>query len=199
VSSLVICLVISTPHHDVQNKIVSTTWYRAIHPALIRVFALFLLLGMLAVFSPAKSKTSPSIERDYVVALATANDFLHAWQIRDQETGLLLLTDRLKQRTTEQALISFFLTGTSQRQGYEIGRGKKLAPGRYQFPVSLLQERPPATSKRMRAPASILVVIREGKNDWPLTNCLDLFWPWHPKDFSRRQFHHRRFSSNPLK
>jgi hypothetical protein len=52
----------------VQNKIVSTTWYRAIDPALIRVFALFLLLGMLAVFSPAKSKTSPSIERDYVAA-----------------------------------------------------------------------------------------------------------------------------------
>lgn len=123
---------------------------------------------MLAGPSPAKSKAAPSIERDYVVALATANDFLRAWQIRDQETGLLLLTDRLKQRTSEQALVNFFLTGTSQRQGYEIGRGKKLAPGRYQFPVSLLQEHAAATSKRMRAPASVLVVIREGKNDWAI-------------------------------
>lgn len=103
-----------------------------------------------------------------MVALATANDFLHAWQVRDQETGLLLLTDRLKQRTSEPALISFFVSGASQRLGYEIGRGKKLAPGRYQFPVSLLQERAAATSKRMRAPASVLVVIREGKNDWAI-------------------------------
>ena len=119
--------------------------------------------------SPAKSKAGgPSIERDYVVALATANDFLRAWQVRDQETGLLLLTNRLKQRTSDQALVNFFLTGTSLLQGYEIGRGKKLAPGRYQFPVSLLQERATASSKRTRAPASVLVVIREGKNGWAI-------------------------------
>jgi hypothetical protein len=147
---------------------VPTTRYRTIIPALTRVFALFLLLGMLSGSSPAKSKPGLSLERDYVVALATANDFLHAWQVRDQETALLLLTDRLKQRTSEPALISFFVSGASQRQGYEIGRGKKLAPGRYQFPVSLLQERAVATSKRMRAPASVLVVIREGKNDWAI-------------------------------
>ena len=166
-SSLVTCFVISTPCHDVQNKIVSTTRYHTINPALIRVFALFLLAGILAIPSPAKSKTGLTIDRDYVVALATANDFLHAWQVRDQETGLLLLTDRLKQSTSEQALISFFLPGTSQRQGYEIGRGTKLAPGRYQFPVSLWQERA-AGSKRTRAPASVLVVIRAGKNDWAI-------------------------------
>jgi hypothetical protein len=135
---------------------------------LIRAFALFLLPAMLAIPPSQIIKTGLTFDRDYIVALATANDFLHAWQIRDQETGLLLLTDRLKQHTSEEALVSFFLTAPSQRQGYEIGRGKKLAPGRYQFPVSLLQERASASSKRTRAPVSVLVVIRAGKNDWAI-------------------------------
>jgi len=33
---------------------------------------------------------------DYVFALGTANRFLHAWQTGDLETGMVLLSDRMR-------------------------------------------------------------------------------------------------------
>jgi hypothetical protein len=135
---------------------------------LTRAITLFLLLGILTAAASAKPKRPAlAVDSDYVLALATANDFLHAWQTRDPETGLLLLTDGLKQRTAENALANFF-TGTSQRQSFEIGRGKKLTGGRYRFPVSLFQKRATDNSKWMHPEPSVLIVVRTGKNDWAI-------------------------------
>lgn len=133
-----------------------------------RALVSFLLLGILAPSSPAKPKKPETpLDSDYVLALATANNFLHAWQSRDPETGLLLLTDRLKRRTNENTLDNFF-AGTSQRQSFEIGRGQKLARGRYRFPVSLFQKPAASNSKWLRPETSVLVVVKAGKNDWAI-------------------------------
>jgi hypothetical protein len=120
-----------------------------------------------------RSRGLPPIDPDYVFALATANDFLHAWQTQDSETGILLLTDRLKQRTAANVLDNFFSPGGCQRQGFEIGRGKRLAAGRYQFPVSLFQKRAKTTFaqtafKKPRPQPAALIVVRAGKNDWAI-------------------------------
>ena len=130
-------------------------------------FPAALLLLALATPCVARSKvTPPAVDSDYVLALSTANDFLHAWQVQDRETGILLLTDRLKQRTSEIALMNFFSSPAPCTQSFEIQRGKKLAPGRYRFPVSLFQKT--SGAKRMRPQPSSLVVVRTGKSEWSI-------------------------------
>ena len=137
--------------------------------------ACFLLLAILPASLSAKpfasaraTKPVPPVDAEYVLALAAANNFLHAWQTGDPEAGLLLVTDRLRQRTTENALVNFFSPGPSQWQSFEIGRGKKLAPGRYQFPVSLFQKSAAANCRWMRPETSVLIVVKAGKNDWAI-------------------------------
>jgi hypothetical protein len=107
------------------------------------------------------------VDPDYVIALSAANHFLHAWQTNDQETGILMLTDRLKQKTSQDLLSVFFSSTSYARQSFEIGRGRKLGPGRYRFPVTLFQNSGKAT-KMMRPQSSTLVVIRAGKDDWAI-------------------------------
>jgi len=106
---------------------------------MLRCAIALLLLAFLAPLSFSKSKIIPPADSDYVLALGAANDFLRAWQRQDCEAGILLLTDRVKQRTPEDALVSFFSRTVRRAQSFEIMHGKKLAPGRYRFPVSLFQ------------------------------------------------------------
>jgi len=105
------------------------------------------------------------VDPDYVYALATANHFLHAWQTQDQETAVLLLSDRLKQSTPDAAL-EIHLNPRTKLQSFEIGRGKKLAPGRYQFPVSLFPT--PPNARWMHPQTTELVVVKAGKTDWAI-------------------------------
>src|SRR5579872_767806 len=93
----------------------------------------FLLAGT----ALARVKPKPdSVDRDYLPALAAADRFLHAWQVQDQEGGLLMLTDQAKKRSSEQRLDEFFSPG--DLAAYQIGAGKKLKAGCYTFPVALL-------------------------------------------------------------
>jgi hypothetical protein len=129
-----------------------------------RTLVASLLLLIFAVPSPGKSKTAPPVDPDYVYALATANHFLHAWQTQDQETAILLLSDRLKQRTSESSLDALLTSAISKPQSFEIGRGKKLAPGRYQFPIALFQ----AKAKWTHPQTAALVVVKNSNNDWAI-------------------------------
>ena len=132
--------------------------------------ATVLVLGILLTTCLGRTKVTPrTVDADYITALSTANGFLHAWQMQDRETGILLLTDRLKQRTPEDALMSFFSSPTAHTQSFEIQRGKKLAPGRYRFPISLFQHAATSGSKWMRPQTSSLIVVKTGKSEW----CID--------------------------
>ena len=128
---------------------------------LIRSLLASLLLITLAMPSLGKSKAAPPVDSDYIHALATANHFLHAWQTQDQETAILLLSDGLKQRTSESSLDALLTSSISKPQSFEIGRGKKLATGRYQFPIALFQAKAKWTHPQIAA----LVVVKNG-NDW---------------------------------
>ncbi len=136
---------------------------------MIRTLATFWLLAVLAIPSPGKSKPpAPPVDPDYIYALGTANHFLHAWQTQDQETAILLLSDRLKQSTADIALDGFLTCKGSKPQSFEIGRGKKLATGRYRFPIALFQNPANSTSKRLHPQSSALVVLKTGKNEWAI-------------------------------
>ncbi len=131
------------------------------------VCALILLLPSIAL-AKAKPKTaSGTIDPDYVAALATANRFLHAWQVQDHETGVLMLTDSAKQHLSEDRLDAFFSAGEATAEGFEIARGKKLQAWRYRFPVALWQTVSGKKSKP-HSRFSEIIVVRTGKDEWAI-------------------------------
>jgi hypothetical protein len=109
------------------------------------------------------AQSSPDAE--YVSALAVANKFLYAWQSHDEEAGLLLLTDAVKKSSTEDRVATFFTSAPLAT--YEIGRGKKLKPGLYVFPLALYKSEP-GKDKLCPPRYSQLNVIRTGKEDWAI-------------------------------
>ena len=85
--------------------------------------------------SSHSSSSASSVDSDYISALATANHFLYTWQSQDEEGGIVMLTDAAKHHTSSDKLDSFF--SHSETVSYQVQRGKKLAKGRYVFPVAL--------------------------------------------------------------
>ena len=148
--------------------IVLTTTVRFMRRLISVIVCLQLSLGFVAPLASGKSKTNPSVDSEYVLALGTANDFLRAWQTQDREAGILLLTDRLKQRTSEDGLENFFSCVAGKSQSFEIARGKKVAPGRYRFPVSLFQKPANRGTRWLRPQSSSLVVVRTGGSEWSI-------------------------------
>jgi hypothetical protein len=83
-----------------------------------------------------------------------------AWQSGDVENGMVLLSDRAKEKATTDVVERFF--SNSGPSAYEIGLGKLLKRGRYEFPVVLV-----GTSKNhARRRFSSIVIVDTGKNDW---------------------------------
>jgi hypothetical protein len=128
----------------------------------------FLIVASLLLCLPVAAKTKPKrtaspADREYVSALAAANQFLHAWQAQDHEAGLVMLTDAAKHHTSEERLQNFFSPVSGTQQAFEISRGKKLQPGRYSFPVILLETAPGGTAHRR---ISHIIVTRTGKDEW---------------------------------
>jgi len=126
---------------------------------------LLLLLTMVAPLT-ARTRAAPArsaVDQEYIAALATANRFLQAWQSQDQETGILLLSDKVKGHTAEEHLQSLFSPADNAQEAYEISGGKKLKPGRYIFSVALFNSR---SGSSMQRRYSRIIVTRVGKNDW---------------------------------
>lgn len=126
----------------------------------------YLLLACLVLCLPVPAKTKPSasaVDRDYISALAVANQFLHAWQAQDHEGGLVMLSDATKHHTSEERLQSFFAPASGTQQAFELNRGKRLKPGRYSFPVVLLETGP---GRAVHRRFSHIIVTRAGKEEW---------------------------------
>ena len=94
-----------------------------------------LLLGLLAGCATVQTA---QVDADYVLALSTANRFLEAWRIRDQDAGLALLSPRLRKSQAEDEW-RMAISGCSNphHQSYEITGGRRLPDGRIQFDVWL--------------------------------------------------------------
>ena len=131
------------------------------------VFAVVLAVLIVSSIHPAMARTRPrpvAFDRDYSSALATADRFLHAWQTQDAESGILLLSDRARQRTEETRVHDFFF---AERGGsFEIGRGRKLAVGRYEFPVALFASDAARTRDASRPKTVFLIVVKVNHDDW---------------------------------
>ena len=133
------------------------------HPAFpIRLLLPILCLLLLVPPLVAKTPPVPALEPGYVPALAAADHLLQAWQFGDPENGMVLLTSHAKEAATTDGVERFFTNpGPS---AYEIGRGKLLKRGRYEFPVVLVS----GASKNIHARRrfSSIVIVDTGHNDW---------------------------------
>jgi len=119
---------------------------------------------MLTVPVSARSSSHPAKQADvsdpgYVLALAAANHFLHAWQTGDVENGMVLLSDHIRRTQNPDQLEEFFSTG--QDRAFEITRGHG-RPGRYSFPVVLVTSRGARVTRKF----SEIILVETGKNDW---------------------------------
>jgi hypothetical protein len=135
------------------------------HPAFpARLLLIAACTFLLLPSAPAKTQRNPSSDPNYLLALASANRYLQAWQSGDMETGMALLTSHAKAKVTTDVFEDIF--SAPGPLAYEIGRGKMLGRGRYEFPVVLLG--PAMTSKHTRCRFSNIVVLNSGNNDWTI-------------------------------
>jgi hypothetical protein len=91
--------------------------------------------------------------------LTVANRFLNAWQTGDVETGMVLLSDHVRQSRNPAEVEQLFAAGANR--AYEIGHGAGNST-RYSFPVALTTE----SGGKVHRKYSEIVVVRAGKNDW---------------------------------
>jgi hypothetical protein len=127
------------------------------------VFSSILLLCFAFLSSPlvAKIKPAPALDDSYVPALAAADHFLQAWQTGDVENGMALLTNHAKEKAAADGLDTFF---SSKVSAYEVGRGKQLKRGRYEFPIVLVSNRSKHSHPYRRF--SSILIVDTGHNDW---------------------------------
>jgi hypothetical protein len=126
------------------------------------ILYLFLFMPLFALPSAARNRPAPTQDPGYIEALATADHFLQAWQSGDIGNGTALLTSHSKEKATTDVLESFF--ASSGISAYEIGRGKLIKRGRYEFPVVLVSANEKSSHVRRRF--SSIVVVDTGHNDW---------------------------------
>jgi len=130
--------------------------FRKIAGVVLAQLLLFTLAGNLN----AKNPPVPALGADYLSALATADRLLQAWQAGDVESGMSLLSQHAKERAGAEAVQRFF--STSSPLAYEIGRGKPVKGGRYEFPVVLMEQN---AAHRVRRRFSSIVIAITGNAD----------------------------------
>jgi len=129
-------------------------------PSIAPILCLFLPLPLQPV--SAKTRPNPELDSGYVSALAASDHFLQAWQSGDVESGIVLLTGHGKDSSTADAVKQFF--SNAGPSAYEIGRGKLVKRGRYEFPVVFIAGNPKSAHPRRRY--STIVVVNTGNHDW---------------------------------
>jgi hypothetical protein len=128
-----------------------------------RWLCVIVLLALVTGASGAASHSRPSKNKPedpgYVYALSVANHFLNAWQTGDLETGMVLLSDHVRQSRDAAEVEQLFSSGINR--AYEIGHGTG-SGSRYSFPVALTTE----SGGKVHRKHSEIVVVKAGKNDW---------------------------------
>jgi hypothetical protein len=132
-------------------------------PALpLRLPSLILCISLLTLPLAGKTPPGSALGPGYAPALAAADRLLQSWQSGDVENGMSLLTSHAKEAATTDVVEQFF--SNPSPSAYEIGRGKLVERGRYEFPVVLVT----GGSKKLhpRRKFSSIVVVNTGNNDW---------------------------------
>lgn len=129
-------------------------------------FLMLLLLAALPLMA-RQTRQQTTLEPNAIAALGTADRFLAAWQMRNQDTGFALLSSRLKSQEPESDL-RMYLSGLSNphHAAFEIGIGQKLAEGRYAFEVRLYEVVTGSQEKQLRPKPTRIVLQKTAGNEW---------------------------------
>ncbi len=120
----------------------------------------FALLSTAATGSARQHSSKNKIaDSDYVVALATANRFLNAWQTGDLETGMILLSDRVRRLQSAESIENLF--SRTSAHAFEIDHGK-CEHGSCRFPVVMLS----GDKNQVHRKFSAIVLVNAGKAEW---------------------------------
>lgn len=99
---------------------------------------------------------------DYIAALAVADEFCHAWRMRNFRDGKALLSRRLIRQHSDDRLADAIVgLPNPSHAGYEIFGGKRLSDGRIAFKVRLFQRHAGQHADRIEGPLEELVMVRE--------------------------------------
>lgn len=145
----------------------------------VLIFALTVFMLTATAWGRSRKKPASPPDPDYVVALATANRFLHAWQTGDLADGMALVSDGIRHSQNAADLEQFFSAATDRAFEIGVGRGSR---GRYSFPVVLVSVKEAtapsgAASAKSGSSQSLLrrtlsrhtseiILVSAGKNDW---------------------------------
>lgn len=115
------------------------------------------------------------VGRDYLLALNTADEFLHAWLKRDWMEGPEYLTRDFRERAGEQAVKSFF-SGVSNphHQGYEIVGTERVASNVVRFHIRLYEYYTDTNPPPEPRPAPLDLDLEKVSE-----------WSWKVKDFPK--------------
>lgn len=129
--------------------------------------AFLVATGTIGAGTAGAAQSARSRGSDYVLALSAADRFLGAWQWRDQEKGLSLLSPRLRKSRSEDDL-RMYISGISNphHQAFEIGAGWRLKDGRYSFAVRLYEHYTAQKKLGPKPPLQTLVVVKTAPAEW---------------------------------
>src|SRR5436309_15021895 len=104
-------------------------------------------LTVSVILAGARDQRPTAATADYVAALSVANQFLHAWIQRDQSPGIQLMSPRLRSSPAADksgevgSWLEQYMSGLSNPHhvAFEIGQGRSVAKGRFEFPVVLYE------------------------------------------------------------
>jgi hypothetical protein len=132
---------------------------------LVPIMFVPILLASIAWAGPHKHvvKQESPADPGYVLALASVNHFLHAWQTGDIENGMVQLSNGLRRAEDADKVEQFFYDADAdvKDRAFEIAHGHG-QPGRYSFRVVLIG----IQGSRITRKVSEVIVVETGKNDW---------------------------------
>ena len=155
-------IVIGIFHNRVAHRRQTLSFIRSILSQLIKatlIFILFIAFSASAAKRKRHAEPPADTSGDYVFALATADKFLHAWQVDDLETGMVLLSDHVRHSQDPEKFEQYFAGATDRAFEIAHGQGNR---GRYSFAVVLVT----TSGSHVRRRASAIMVVDSGKNDW---------------------------------
>src|SRR5579864_1153449 len=112
-------------------------------------------------------KAGVMVDDHYILALAAADTFLHAWAARDVTEARAVLTPAATARYSPDELATL-IQGTSSphHESFEIGPGARLSPTKYAFDVIEYLYMTNMGANDPRPKPARLVVVQTGPETW---------------------------------
>jgi hypothetical protein len=117
----------------------------------------------------AQRPPAPTIPVDdhYILALSTADQFLHAWATRDADAGRATLTPAVITRYSADEIATLFQGVSSpHHESFEIGPGHALSPAKYAFDVIQYEYLTNMNFHGSRRRPARLVVVQVEPDTW---------------------------------